>query len=55
MDWERQSLNVNLTRKQIEQSPSVETDEPVSRQWEKNYYDFYTWPYYWDGMGGWGA
>jgi uncharacterized protein YrrD len=55
MDWEGHTLNVNLTRKQIENSPGVDTDRPVSRQWERDYYDYYAWPYYWGGIGGWGA
>ncbi len=44
-------LNVNLTRDQVERSPAAETDKPVSRQWETDYYDYYVWPYYWAGMG----
>lgn len=55
MDWEQQTLNINLTRAQVENSPGVESDAPVSRQWERDYYDYYAWPYYWGGMGGWGA
>ena len=54
-DWEHQMLGVNLTREQIRNSPDVDTDKPVSRQWEMNYYGYYDWPYYWGGMGGWGA
>ncbi len=50
-DWERQMLNVNLTLEQIKNSPSVETDNPVSRQWETNYNDYYDYPYYWGGLG----
>ena len=44
-------LRVNLTREQVKGSPDVKSDEPVSRQWEKDYYDYYAWPYYWGGMG----
>jgi hypothetical protein len=47
-------LRVNLTRKQIEDSPSIETHKPVSRQYEEEYYRFYGWPYYWQGGGLWG-
>jgi stress response protein YsnF len=50
-DWPGHTLNVNLTREQIENSPDVATDEPVSRQWETEYYGYYGWPYYWGGMG----
>jgi len=51
VDWEQRILNVNLTREQIENSPGVGTHEPVSRQWEADYHDYYAWPYYWGGMG----
>lgn len=50
LDWEKHILEVNLTRAQVENSPGIETDEPVSRQWETDTYDYYGWPYYW-GMG----
>ena len=53
LDWEQRVLNVNLTRSQVEDSPGVETDEPVSRQWEADIHDYYGWPYYW-GIGGMG-
>jgi len=45
---------VNLTRKQIEDSPSIELHKPVSRQYEEEYYRYYGWPYYWQGEGLWG-
>jgi uncharacterized protein YceK len=45
---------VNLTRKQIEGSPSIESHKPVSRQYEEEYYRYYGWPYYWQGDGLWG-
>jgi hypothetical protein len=47
-------LRVNLTRKQIEDSPSIESHKPVSRQYEEEYYRYYGWPYYWQGDGLWG-
>jgi hypothetical protein len=47
-------LLVNLTRKQIEDSPSIESHKPVSRQHEEEYYRYYGWPYYWRGDGLWG-
>ena len=55
LDWEQKTLQVNLTREQIEKSPGVEADQPVSRQWERGYYDYFALPYYWDGVSGWGA
>jgi sporulation protein YlmC with PRC-barrel domain len=54
--WNRdgRSLLVNLTRKQIENSPSIELHKPVSRQFEEEYYSYYGWPAYWDGGAMWG-
>jgi hypothetical protein len=47
-------LCANLTRKQIEDSPSIEAHKPVSRQYEEEYYRYYGWPYYWQGSALWG-
>ena len=49
------AMLVNLTRKQIENSPAIETHEPVSRQYEEEYHRYYGWPYYWEGDGLWGG
>ena len=54
-DWEANTLHVTLTREQIENSPDVNTDEPVSRQWEASFHGYYGLPFYWGGLGGWGA
>jgi hypothetical protein len=48
-------LLVKLTRKQIENSPAIETHKPVSRQFEEEYHSYYGWPYYWEGDGLWGG
>jgi hypothetical protein len=48
-------LVVNLTRKQIENSPLMETHKPVSRQYEEQYHRYYGWPDYWQGDGIWGV
>jgi hypothetical protein len=47
-------LGVKLTRKQIENSPSIESHRPISRQYEEEYHRFYGWPYYWQGEALWG-
>lgn len=54
LDQAEKVLRVNLTRKQIEDSPSIESHKPVSRQYEEEYYRYYGWPYYWEGSGLWG-
>jgi hypothetical protein len=52
---EDQQIAVDLTKKQIEESPSQDSDKPVSRQFEDAYYGFYGWPLYWGGPSLWGA
>lgn len=46
---------VNLTREQIEKSPSTDTHKTVSRQYEIDYYRHYGWSPYWQGPGIWGS
>jgi hypothetical protein len=48
-------LIVNLTRKQIEDSPPIEAHKPVSRQYEEEYHRYYGWPFYWQGGSLWGT
>ena len=43
---EKQNIEINLTKKQIEESPALESDKPVSQQFEDAYYGFYRWPMY---------
>jgi hypothetical protein len=52
---QEQSIAVNLTRQQIEGSPSLDSDKPVSRQYEQMYYRHYGWPLYWGGPYMWGT
>lgn len=44
---QEQHIGINLTKKQIEDSPSLDSDKPVSRQFEESYYGFYGYPMYW--------
>jgi len=52
---EEQSIAINLTKKQIEDSPSLDHDKPVSRQFEESYSRYYGLPIYWEGPYIWGA
>ena len=52
---EERHITVELTKKQIEDSPSLDSDKPVSRQFEEAYYGYYGWPMYWNGPNVWGA
>lgn len=55
VDPEKQNIGIDLTKKQIEECPSLETDKPVSRQFEAAYYGYFGWPTYWNGPYMWGA
>ena len=48
-EWESKRLDVALTKKQIEDSPPIDTHKPVSRQHEALYLGYYGYPYYWGG------
>jgi hypothetical protein len=54
MDWDAMRLDVGLTKKQVQNSPNIDTHEPVSRQHEAAYLGYYGYPYYWDGPNLWG-
>lgn len=43
-------LSVNLTRKQIENSPPIKAHKPLSRQYEEVYHKYYGWPFYRDSV-----
>lgn len=46
-DFTTQMLTVALSKAQVEASPGLEQDEPVSRQMESRVYDYYGWDPYW--------
>jgi hypothetical protein len=51
---EEKNISINLTMKQIENSPAIATDQPVSRQYEESYYSYFGWTMYWGGPNTWG-
>jgi hypothetical protein len=55
VDERERIITTDLTKKQIEDSPSLETDKPVSRQFEETYHIYYGLPEYWYGPYMWGA
>ncbi len=48
-DWPARRLDVALTMKQVENSPDVDTQKPVSRQYEVTYVGYYGYSPYWGG------
>ncbi|MDA3790460.1 MAG: PRC-barrel domain-containing protein [Desulfobacula sp.] len=55
VDKEEQNIAVDLTKKQIEDSPSLNSDKPVSRQFEDSFHGYYGYPDYWVGSYMWGT
>lgn len=51
---ESENIDIDLTIKQIENSPSLDTDKPVSRQMETSFTGYYGLPTYWIGTSIWG-
>ena len=54
LDYDEKMLQVKLSKKQIQDSPAIESHKPVSRQYEIEYYGYYGWPAYWNGDAMWG-
>jgi hypothetical protein len=54
VDHAAKAITVDLTKKQIEDSPPLDSDKPVSRQFENVYYGYYEVPAYWGGDFSWG-
>ena len=48
---DRRALTVGLTMAEIEGSPNIRCDEPVSRQMQINLYDYYGESPFWEGGG----
>jgi hypothetical protein len=55
VDAHGRSVSVALTKKQIEDSPPLESHKPVSRQFEESFHGYYGWPMYWGGPYMWGS
>lgn len=51
VEWSNRRFHLALTVDKIKDSPNVDTDKPVSRQHERDYYGYYGYPHYWDNSG----
>jgi sporulation protein YlmC with PRC-barrel domain len=47
LDPNGSEFSIRLTMKQVKESPDIDTERPVSRQFETNIYDYYGWSPYW--------
>ncbi len=46
-DHDEKRIQVDLTREQVESSPDVDTEKPITREYEELLHSYYAWPYYW--------
>jgi hypothetical protein len=53
-DWDARQVDVELTKRQVENSPDIDTHMPVSRQHEAAFLGYYGYPCYWGGPYLWG-
>ena len=49
IDWDKRTIQVRLTRRQVRTSPHVDTDKPVSRQHDVDFFDYHGYPCYRSG------
>ena len=55
IDRDSKCISIDLTKQQIADSPSMESDKPLSQQFEVAFYSHYGYPMYWGGPHRWGA
>ena len=53
-NWLERTLPVSITKEQVRNSPDIDTRQPVSRQHESLYLQYYGYGNYWGGASMWG-
>ena len=54
-DWAKKLLPISITKQQVKDSPEIDIQKPVSRQHEFQYLRYYSYSYYWGGVGLWSS
>lgn len=54
-DWQTRCFRLALTTEMVRRSPDIDTNAPVSRQHEIEYFRYFGYSSYWGGSGLWGA
>jgi hypothetical protein len=52
VNYGARTVTVKLTKEKIATSPGLDSDEPVSRKFEMDYFEYYGWPYLLGGSFG---
>lgn len=55
VDWDSGSIEVRLSRRQVQNAPDVDVDRPLSRQHEIAFFRHFGWRHYWPGPNTWGS
>ena len=55
VDWTGRYIDTPLTRREVKDSPKIDTEQAVLRAHEAAYNDHYRFPAYWDGPKMWGS
>jgi hypothetical protein len=53
--WDQGRLRATITKEQVKNSPDIDTDKPISRQYEMQYLTYYRYPSYWGSNDLWGV
>jgi hypothetical protein len=54
-EWGGKRLSLSISRERVNNSPGIDTHQPVSRRHERDYLDYYGYLYYWGHAGLWGV
>jgi sporulation protein YlmC with PRC-barrel domain len=54
IQWPDETVKIRLTRKQVMDSPNIDTEKRLSRQHELDLYNHYGYANYWEGTNLWG-
>jgi hypothetical protein len=46
---------IKLTKRQVAESPFLAQGQSISKEFEREYYEYYGWPVYWNGLNMWGV
>jgi len=55
VDWNDGKVNLNIDRMRVKNSPPADLTQPVSREYESSYSEYYGYPHYWEGTDIWGS
>lgn len=54
IDWDGNTIDVGLSRAEVERSPRADLQHPLSRLYESEFYTHFGYPPYWDAPPSWG-